>query len=128
MQPAPNIDEQTGERFYSVEQAAQIVGAISAVTLGYWAKHGSTPFGFELDVKRQPTIHDPRGYRHEAKTHRQFRLLIPESRVLALKEILNAEPRRPGPISRDDMEALEAAARRFPLPLRQHPKNSPTPS
>lgn len=125
MPPAPYIDEQTGQRFYNVRQAAQIVGAVSEVTLHRWAKHGSTPFGFDLDVQREPVTH----HRRSTQTPRTFlesRMLIPEARVLALKEILNAEPRRPGPISRDDMEALEAAARRFRSPL-SHVTNSPTP-
>ena len=107
--PEPYIIE--GAAFYNVTQAAQIVG-LSCPTVHAWAKHGSTPFGFELDIRREPVTH----HRRSTQTPRSFmqsRLLIPAAKVEALRDILRVEPRRPGPISRDDMEALETLARRF---------------
>jgi hypothetical protein len=108
-------------RYYNVHQAAQIVKNVCEKTLWNWAKQGTTPFRFDLDVRQEPMAHDPRGYRHEARTHRKSRMLIPEEKVLALKEILRDDPIRPS-LSKADMAALEAAARRFrsPQPLTQH--------
>jgi hypothetical protein len=123
MQPPPYIDEQTGERFYNVRQAAQIVEGVTQKTLWNWAKRGVTSFGFDLDVQQEPMIHEPRGYRHDAKTHRDSRMLLPEAKVLALKEILHDAGRiRPGPWTRDELATLEAATylHRTPLLALQH--------
>src|ERR1017187_3360549 len=90
MQPTPYIDEQTGQRFYNVRQAAQIVEGVTQKTLWNWAKTGVTSFGFELRVEQEPMKHVPRAFRHDAKTHRQTRMLIPEESVLALREIFRA--------------------------------------
>ncbi len=109
MQPKLYIDEKTGERFYNIAHAAQIIEAVSGVTLRAWALHGSTPFGFELDVRRVPMIHDPKGMRRNVRRHLEERMLLPEAKVFALKEILNDFPRRPGPVSSTDMAALEDA-------------------
>ena len=127
MEPKLYIDEKTDERFYNVAHAAQIIGAVTGETLRAWALHGSTPFGFELDVRREAMIHEPKGFRHEARRHLQDRMLLPEQQVLALKEILRDFPRRPGPVSSSDMAALEDASRRYRR-LRQPSKNSHTPS
>lgn len=113
--PEPYIID--GQRFYNVHQAAQIIGTITEATVWRWAKHGQTPFGFELDIKPVPMIHDPRGFRQEAKMHREQRLLIPAAKVFALKEILRDDPIRPGPLSYGGMRTLEAAARRLRSPL-----------
>jgi len=80
------IDDQ---RFYNVHQAAQIVETISEATLWHWAKHGTTPFGFELGVIRKPvTQHRSRKSNGAPPTQpRTYRMLIPETKVLALKEI-----------------------------------------
>ena len=123
MQPAPTIDEQTGEPCFNVRQAAHIIG-IGEETLRTWAKHGSTPFGFELDVRTTPVTHHRRSTQ-TPRTFRETRMLIPQARVMALKEILDADPIGYGPIPRDHMEALKAAARRFPLPL-SHARHSPS--
>jgi len=119
MQPTPYIDEE-GNRFYNTRQAAQIVKGVCQLTLWRWAKRGVTSFGFHLDVQQEPMIHDPRGYRHDAKTHRDFRMLIPEAKVLALKEILEAAgKKRPDQLgwSPADRDTLEAVANRRVRPL-----------
>jgi hypothetical protein len=116
MLPTPYIDEQTGKRFYNVRQAAQIVEGVCEATLHRWAKRGSTPFGFELEVQREPVTHHRRSTQ-APRSFRQYRMLIPEAKVLALqellKEILTDHPVRPGPLSKQDLNELEAASRRF---------------
>jgi len=117
MQPTPYIDEQTGERFYNVRQAAQIVGSVCEATVSNWAAAGVTSFGYDLDVKHVPVTH----HRRSTQTPRTFlesRMLIPEARVLALKEILEAAGRKQrGPWSRGELATLEALARRRNRPL-----------
>jgi len=105
-------------RYYNVHQAAQIVETISVPTLWRWAKHGTTPFGFELGVIRQPVTHHRSRNSNELPPtqHRAYRMLIPEENVYALKKLLSDDPIRPGPLSRADMTALETAARRFRSP------------
>jgi hypothetical protein len=119
------IDDQ---RFYNVHQATQIVETITEQTLWRWAKRGATPFGFELGVIRQPvTKHRSRKSNEAPPTHpRTYRMLIPEERVYALKEMLRDDPIRPGPLSDRDLNALKAAARRFrsPQPFASHLTNS----
>jgi len=114
MQPKPYIDEQTGQRFYNVEQATQIVQGVSQGTMWNWAKKGVTSFGLELDVREEPLIHDPRGYRHNARTHKETRMLIPEQKVLALREILQSVGRdRPSHAVTDcERDALRVATRK----------------
>jgi hypothetical protein len=109
-QPAPYIDDD-GIRYYNLRQAARIVEGVCEKTLWNWAAQGVTSFGFELQVKRQPMIHDPKGYRHDAFTHRESRMLIPEERVITLKEILQAGGRtEPGVWTHEEMDRLEVIA------------------
>lgn len=113
MEPTPYIDEQTGQRFYNVQQAAEIVQGVSKGTMWKWAKKGVTGFGFKLDIQREPLIHEPRGFRQNAKTHRETRMLIPEEKVLALREIFQAVGRdRPARFTDCERDALRAAIRR----------------
>jgi len=85
MQPTPEAASRSppdpyildGQRYYNVRQAAHIVEGVSKATLWLWAAHGVTSFGYDLGVKRAPMIHEPRGYRHNAKSHRESRMLIP---------------------------------------------------
>jgi hypothetical protein len=101
-----------------VRQAAQIVEGVTQKALWRWAKKGVTTFGFELDVQREPMKHVPRALRHNAKTHRETRMLIPENKVLALKEILrDAGITRPGPWTNADRAALETVSNRRHPPL-----------
>ena len=114
------IDEQ---RFYNVHQAAQIVETISEATLWNWAKKGNTPFGFELGVIRQPVVHHRTHSKDDPPVQpRTYRMLIPETKVLALKEMLRDDPIRPGPLSNGSMAELKAVAHRFrsPQPLTSH--------
>jgi hypothetical protein len=116
------------QRYLNVWQAAHIVETIREQTLYRWAKHGTTPFGFELGIIRQPVTNHRNLKSDEPppKQPRASRMLIPEEKVYALKEILRDDPIRPGPLSKTDMAALEAAARRFrsPQPLAKHLTNS----
>lgn len=113
-----------GQRYHNAWQAAAIVQTISAATMRNWSMKGYTPFGFELGVIRQPVTHHRRRNSNEEPPRQPLasRMLIPEERVLALKEILRDDPIRPGPLSDGDMNALKAAARRFRLsqPLAAH--------
>jgi hypothetical protein len=115
MQPTPYIDEQTGEHFYNPRQVALMVKGFSLWTVWNWAKDGGvTSFGFDLAVRREPILHHRSG-NDPARVHRQTRMLIPEQKVLALKEILQAAGRTaPGPWTRDELATLEAIARRHP--------------
>lgn len=112
MELKPYIDEQTGERFYNVRQAAHIVGAVCEATLWHWAAKGITSFGFELAVQREPMTHHRRSTQ-TPRSFRQYRMLIPETTVFALKEILDAAGKKePGPWSRGELATMEAVARR----------------
>jgi hypothetical protein len=107
--PKPYVID--GERFYNLWQAAAIITTVTAPTLRRWAALGAAPFGFELNPRREPMLHNR--LREEAKTRREYRTLLPVAEVEALKEILQNDPIRPGFPSRDQMRRLEAAARRF---------------
>jgi hypothetical protein len=113
--PAHAIDEKTGEPLYNFRQVGKICG-VDPASVRNWVL-GATPFvEFDFDVKRMPVTH----HRRSTQTPRSFRhtrLLIPENRVDALKQMLEECPRRHGPLSREDMHTLEAAARRFRLSL-----------
>jgi hypothetical protein len=126
---APYIDDE-GNRYYNVRQASRIVTEVSSHTLWNWAAIGVTSFGFELDVKRQPMIHHARVYRHEARIHRDSRMLIPEARVLILKEILRAGGKTElGQVSqaiKDRLEVLAHSRGRIQMTLYQG-KRPPSP-
>lgn len=117
---APYIDSD-GKRYFNVDQSAEIVGAVCPGTMWLWAKAGVTSFGFELDVKRVPMIHAPNGFRHEARTHRASRMVISESNLLALREILHAagknEPGPSSPAERAELELRTNNYRRFGSPF-----------
>jgi hypothetical protein len=125
--PAPYIDGE-GNRFYNLRQAAQVAEGVTASTLLRWASKGITSFGFKLDIKREPLIHEPRGFRHEARTHKETRMLIPEVQVLAMKEIFQEVGRnRPGPWSPAEMDALRVAASRYRRTLQVASQHTPRP-
>lgn len=114
--PKPCFIDADGKAFYNVEQAAKVIGRITKMTLARWTESGVTSFGFKLDVKLQPLLHGPKGYRHDAKTHREFRRLISEEQVLELKAILE-EARKDreevwSPALQDRLEATAASLRR----------------
>jgi hypothetical protein len=114
-QSAPFIDAD-GQRYLNVRQAAQIVRGVCKKTLWNWASHGVTSFGFHLDVKRVRLAHHARAFRHDARTHRETRMLIPENQIKALAEIMQAAGKtKPGPLSRSEMVALKAAMKRHSI-------------
>lgn len=105
---------ENGKRYYNTLQAAHVIGAISQRTIWAWAKAGVTKFGFELDTKETPTTTPIPRRRHNARTHRNSRLLIPEEKVLALKEILDAAgKKKPGPWSPGQMAELKLRANNY---------------
>jgi len=108
--PAPYIDSE-GNRFYKLSDAARIVEGVTATTLWRWASKGVTSFGFTLDIKQEPLIHDPRGISPERHTQKETRMLIPEAQVLTLKEILHeAGLSRPVKWCQADRDAVRVAA------------------
>ena len=111
-QPAPHIDDD-GNRYYNVRQAAQIIEGVCEVTLWRWASKGVTSFGFKLDVAQVPMTHPP-GHSRNAKNPRKSRMLLTESDVLDLREILR-EGRKTcsGPWSPAEIDRLEATATEF---------------
>lgn len=124
--PKPYIDDD-GNRYYNVRQAAQIVGGVCEKTMWNWANEGETKFGFKLQVKREPMKHHRKHARREnPPIHpREYRMLILEADVLALKEILRAGGRiEPGPWSpadRDRLEVLTHYRHRRPKSAAPHP-------
>ena len=116
--PAPYIDSE-GARFYKLSQAARIVEGVTATTLWRWASKGVTSFGFTLDIKHEPLIHDPRGIKPQRRTYKETRMLIPEVQVLALKEILHqAGLSQPVKWCQADLDALRVAASRHRLAVK----------
>jgi len=113
MEPTPYIDEQTGQRFYNVRQAAQIVEGVSEATLWHWAKKGVTSFGFELNVEQEPVVVHRRWGKTKAQHFRETRMLLPEATVFDLREILKEAGRtQPGPMTKGELATLEAATYR----------------
>jgi hypothetical protein len=125
MQPTPYIDEH-GKRFYNARQAAQIVGTITAATLWSWAKKGKTPepYSIDLGIIRQPVIHHRHRKSNEAPPMqpRAYRMLIPEEKVFALKEMFRGHDRHRGSFRKDEMAEFAARAYRLrsPQPLASH--------
>ena len=111
--PIPYVDA-AGNRFYNVWQAAQLVGGVSQKTMWNWAAKGVTSFGFKLDVQEEPVlIHRICSKKNEPRTHKQWRMLIPEAEVFALREIFQEVGRdKPGPFTDCERNALRVATRR----------------
>jgi len=107
-----------GKRYYHLARAAQIIGSISHPTVWRWANKGCASFGLALDVKREPIIHHrtPKTNEPPPKTARDFRLLLSEDSILALKELLSDHPIRPGPLSDRTFADLRAASHRYRAP------------
>jgi len=104
-----------GKPYLHIARAAQIIGreVISEATLSTYAEQGHTPFGLDLDVVRQPLLKTNLRSR-KGSNHREVRLLIPEAKVLALRELLHDHrKKRFGPIPARDFEELKRAARRY---------------
>jgi len=106
--PAPHfVDPQTGERFYNTREAAQIVQGISEPTMARWLIRGFTRYGLKLTVRREPVEHHPRGFRHDAKTHRTERLLLSEGQALRIRSDLEAVGKvQPGQFTEQELDAL----------------------
>ena len=103
-----------GKRYYYVRAAARIAG-VSHATLWRWAAENVTNFGFELGVVRAPPAKS-KNYNSWRK-RRDFRMLIPEEKLLILKRVLHDFPMTPkGPISDYERETLSLAARLYSGP------------
>jgi hypothetical protein len=129
MEPTPYIDEQTGERFYNVRQAAQIVKGVSAATVWRWADKGVTSFGFKLHVRDEPMVHHRRSTQ-TPRSVRQSRFLIAESDVIVMKELFEAiRKNHPGEWTEVERDNLECAfsRRRFRLSRLSHRSRLPMP-
>jgi len=111
MKPGPFIIETDSgpKRYCDVTGAAQTIG-IANSALSRWVSKGQTPWGLELDVVRQPLL---RTSHSKPRSKRQFRLLLSEASVFALKELLEQEPIRRGPISDRAFAHLRRASRHF---------------
>jgi hypothetical protein len=120
--PAPYVDPADGVRYYTVQQAAKMVSGVCVKTLWNWASRGGvTSFGFHFDVKRVTLAHHARAYRHHARTHRQTRMLIPETQISTMAEIMREVGKtKPGPWSPTEMSALKAATRRHLIASKMH--------
>jgi hypothetical protein len=90
----PQIDKD-GKPYYTVSQAAKIIGGITEHTLGLWMSAGLTDFDLDLDVKRQYEIRPEREPRLHTEIEKQN--LIAEADVHALKEILHGRFTDPNP-------------------------------
>jgi hypothetical protein len=105
----PYIDED-GTICYHVHHAAQMLG-ICRVTLWRWAEQGQTPSGFDLDTRRLPVlVHGGARGKRTPKTRRDFRIAIPEARIVGLKALLQQHPVRRGHLSDYDRLALRNLA------------------
>jgi len=125
---APYIDE-NGKRFYSARQASRIVTEVSDHTIWSWAAAGVTSFGFKLDIERRPMAHHARAFRHDARIHRESRMLLGHDSILALKGMLRAAGKtEPGPLSQDVRDRLEVLAHnRDRIQVTLHQRRGPTP-
>jgi hypothetical protein len=114
MEPGPFIIEtDTGpKRYYDVTGAAKTIG-MSNSALWRWVREGATPWGLELDVVRQPLL---RTSHSKPRSNRQVRLLLSEASVFALKELLEQEPIRRGPLSDRAFSHLRHASRHLKGP------------
>lgn len=95
-----------GTRYYYVAEAARIAG-VSQKAMWNWAAKGVTSFGFELDV-----VHGLPCEFHKKATPRKgrdFRLLIPEEKLVVLKRLLHDFPLSRGFLSEFERDKLERA-------------------
>jgi hypothetical protein len=96
-----------------------------------WFKEGATNFGFVLELRREPLIHAPRGFRHDANTHREFRTLIPELTIRVLQATFQMHKRAAGRLSVAQASAMLAFAERrrriLKLAAPQHGSDSSLP-
>lgn len=100
-----------GRRYYNARQAASLVG-VSEPTMRNWFRQGATPFGFVLELRRTPVVHAPRGRHRDTQVHREWRALISEVTVLALKATLSELAMRNGQL-RPPRAAMLATAERY---------------
>jgi hypothetical protein len=116
-QPTPVYVDDDGHRYHSVADGARIIGPelISEGGLWNYAKAGRHPdSGLDLCVIKRPLL---RTGHQKPRSARQFRFLVREDRILALKELLQDHRRhRTGLMKDEDKELMREAARRFRLP------------
>lgn len=100
-----------GRRYYHVAAAAKIIN-VSSATMWRWAADGVTSFGFELDVSRYVAPDWNNG--HRPRKRRDFRLLIPEEKVIVLKRLLDDFPLNPhGTVSEFERDTLQRASKLY---------------
>lgn len=115
--PTPLFIDEEGRRYHCVMDGARIVGPnlITQAGLRRYAVAGCHPdSGLDLCVIKRPLL---RTGHSKPRSDRQFRLLVREDRLLALKELLHDHRRhRTGLMSEEDKQTMRDAARRFCLP------------
>ena len=100
-----------GRRYYHVSAAAKAVN-VSSSTMWRWAAKNVTSFGFELDVVHQAAPKWLSG--HRPRKPRDFRLLIPEEKVVILQRLLHDFPLDPrGNLSEYERDTLKLASRLY---------------
>lgn len=100
-----------GARYFPMERAAELVDAVTPVTLARWCVKGITPFGMTLRIVRTPY---PKHSAIPSRRPREFRIMLHEGDVKTLNTLLHDFPIRPGPISRKALEDLQRASRLHP--------------
>lgn len=107
MQPITLGDE---KRYYNVAAAARLIG-VKDQTLWRWAAKNLTSFGLELGVVRAPATE----WRNKLppRKRRDFRLLVPEDKVMLLKRLLHDFPLSRGQLSEYDIDTMRRAARLY---------------
>jgi hypothetical protein len=108
--PQPYVID--GQTYYNIQQAAPLIG-VSQPTLSLWARQGAAPFGFLLNIRKEPFIYDPRRLHKETKSHRAFRAIIPELTIRVLKATLQEHPVRRGGFERNRAAIMLATAERY---------------
>lgn len=104
------------KKYFVLDHAVHVIGPlISSGTLHRWATLGHTPWGLDLDIKRQPVLKHGTRNPH---IHRQTRMVISEESTLMLKRLLTEcrpNPHRPSKFTNDEIAILRAAERRMRL-------------
>jgi hypothetical protein len=109
--PSTYIDDD-GVLYFSVNRASRMIPGLSQKTLWAWAAKGVTSFGFQLDIKQQPMVHDPRGYKQAPRIRRQARMLVSEHQIAELTEILTqGRVQSSGGMLHADRDRLEVIAK-----------------
>lgn len=117
----PYVDPETGKRWLDPTAAERGPPTVSHGTWKIWAERSRTPFGLPLETHRVPLS---RTGDHKPRSDRQFRLVISEDSVNAVRAIFDEvfgdkRAARAGNVTKKELHALEDATRRFQRPPQQ---------